>query len=86
MIILRGFEFGQITKRPESEVLRKEFSRSESARLQTIINYGSSDEIQHIKDLLRRLKGSGTANKRKGTGNGGGRERKKAKVNASQNR
>ena len=85
LIIPHDFEFNQITKRP-SEDLHEEFSRLESARLQTIIKYGSSDEIQGTKNLLRQLKGNGTANKRKGTINGGGRERKKTKVNAVQNR
>ena len=52
LIILGDFGFGRITKRP-SEDLRKEFSRLESARLQTIIT-SMGDEIQSTKGLLRR--------------------------------
>lgn len=65
LITLREFDFDQITRHP-SEDLCKDFSRLESARLQITIKYGLDDEIHNAKDLLRRLKGNGTANKRKG--------------------
>ena len=77
LIILRGFDFGQITKRPSEDL--REFSRSESARLQAIIKCGLGDEIHSTNGLLCQLEGNGTANE-------GGRQRKKAIVNAVQNR
>ena len=64
LIILREFDFNQITKR-YSEDLRKEFSRLECLRLQTVIKHGLYDEGCEARVLLGNLKGSDGAKKRK---------------------
>ena len=67
LVILRDFEFGQITKR-RSEDLRKEMSRIECLRLQTIAKYGLEIERREARMLLDGLKNNCGARKRKGTG------------------
>ena len=66
LIVLCNFEFGQIAKR-RSEDLRKEFSRLESLRLQTIIKYRSEDQVSGAKCSLNDLQPGSKAKKRKGT-------------------
>lgn len=51
LVVLRDFEFGQITKR-HSEDLRKEFARLDRVRLLTIVNHGAEDERRRAKDTL----------------------------------
>ena len=66
LMVLRGFDAKQITKR-RSEDLRKEFSRLMYLKWQTIIKYGSGDEVRDAKrkvDMLRgRSEGNGTNRK-----------------------
>ena len=64
LIALRDFAFNQITKRC-SEDLRKEFSRLECLRLQTVIKHGPYDEGCEARGLLDDLKGSDGVKKRK---------------------
>ena len=78
LIILRDFDFNQITKR-RSEDLRKEFSRLECLRLQTVIKHGSYDEGCEARVLLGNLKGSNSAKKRKWVAGEGRTQGKKAR-------
>jgi len=77
LIILRDFDFAKITRR-QSEDLRKEFARSEMARLQTIIKYGTDEEKLEARRLLRAMQSKQTTGKRKrGDGDGNGDDRRK---------
>jgi len=79
LFVLRDFSFDQITKR-RSEDLRKEFSRLEVLRLNTIIKYGAGEEVIEGRQLLNNLKGSDNSKKRKHAGTEDNSRVKKAKV------
>ena len=48
--------------------VRKEFKRLDGIRLQTVIKYGSSAEVQESRQALRNLRDGGTGKKRAATG------------------
>ena len=75
---MRDFDFSQITKR-RSEDLRKEFSRLECLRLQTVIEHRSDDEQSEARGLLNDLKGGSTSKKRKRAAGEGRAQAKKAR-------
>ena len=64
LIILREFDFSQISKR-RSEDLRKEFARLELLKLKTIIKYVSGEERHAAKALLANVVGNSNVRKRK---------------------
>ena len=64
LIVLREFEFSQISKR-RSEDLRKEFARLELLKLKTIIKYASGEERHATKALLANVAGNNNGRKRK---------------------
>ena len=66
LIILRDFDFGQVTKR-RSEDLRKESARLEDLRLRTIVHvkYWSEDKARHAESLLGSRKINNVVRKRK---------------------
>jgi hypothetical protein len=81
LIVLRDFDFSQMTKR-RSEDPRKEFSRLECLRLQTVIEHGSDDEQREAKGLLNDLKDGSTSKKRKWVAGEGRAQAKKARGGA----
>ena len=56
MVVLRDFDKSKVTKRL-SEDLRKEFSRLDRLRLQSVIEYGTGDEVSEARDLLGQVHG-----------------------------
>ena len=54
LFVLRGFDKKQISKR-QSEDLRKEFSRLAHLKWQTVLRYGSQDEIEKARQLMADL-------------------------------
>ena len=80
LVILRDFNFGKITNR-HSEDLRNEFARLEYLWLQTIVKYGSEEEILSAKCGIRSVQHGGSSMKRKGgMGVGDGERTKKRKI------
>jgi hypothetical protein len=75
LIVLRGFDAKQITKR-RSEDLRKEFSRLMYLKWQTVVRYGSDDEVRDAKQKVDRLRGGGGGHGTKLNVGAGGTKRK----------
>jgi hypothetical protein len=71
LIVLRGFDAKQITKR-RSEDLRKELNRLMFLKWQTVVKHGSGDEVQDAKRRVEVLRGGvGSHGVRRKVGAGG---------------
>jgi hypothetical protein len=82
LVVLRDFGAQQISKR-RSEELRKEFDRLMCLRWQTIVKYGSGDEVVEAKQKISGLRSVRGTKRKVGPEGGRGGQSKKLKTTAT---